>query len=388
MAPTPAKKAPAKKVAAAPAKTAGKAAARKSAPTKAATKPRPPRSRPRARQRRRLPRRRRRPARPPTEGRSGEGGEGARQGCAGQAPPAKSATAKRTAAKTAAAPARARKEVAAKSSSHFDATFLASQRKLLIEERANLLGQAQRLEAEAAELMEDLDPGDVQFDDESGEGDTLVVERERDLALSAQARQTVSDIDAALARIDERDVRPLGGVGASDPQGAPEGDPVGDRTGRGEGRRARLPPVSSPASRSLTLVSVGVAALVVLARPAHQDVGRAPPQRRAHVDVIGRCASTSRSTAAWPSARAEGSGPFIGVVALVVIVVLLVSLRRTGSMLSAVGIGLVIGGAIGNVADRLFRAGDGFLGARWSTSSTCSGGRCSTWPTWPSWSAG
>ena len=47
--------------------------------------------------------------------------------------------------------------------------------------------------------MEDLDPGDVQFDDESGEGDSLVVERERDLALSAQARQTVSDIDAALA---------------------------------------------------------------------------------------------------------------------------------------------------------------------------------------------
>ena len=44
------------------------------------------------------------------------------------------------------------------------------------------------------------------------------------------------------------------------------------------------------------------------------------------------------------------------------IVVLLVSLRRTGSMLSAVGIGLVIGGAIGNVSDRLFRAGDGFLG--------------------------
>ena len=70
-----------------------------------------------------------------------------------------------------------------------------------MEERANLLGQAQRLEDEAAELMEDLDPGDVQFDDESGEGDSLVVERERDLALSAQARQTISDIDAALARI-------------------------------------------------------------------------------------------------------------------------------------------------------------------------------------------
>ena len=43
--------------------------------------------------------------------------------------------------------------------------------------------------------------GDVQFDDESGEGDTMVVERERDLALSAQARQTVADIDAALDRL-------------------------------------------------------------------------------------------------------------------------------------------------------------------------------------------
>ena len=32
--------------------------------------------------------------------------------------------------------------------------------------------------------------GDVQFDDEGGEGDTMVVERERDLALSTQARQT------------------------------------------------------------------------------------------------------------------------------------------------------------------------------------------------------
>ena len=34
-----------------------------------------------------------------------------------------------------------------------------------------------------------------------GEGDTLVVERERDLALAGQARQTVAEIDAALARI-------------------------------------------------------------------------------------------------------------------------------------------------------------------------------------------
>ncbi|HEY1278205.1 MAG TPA: hypothetical protein VGF22_00940 [Acidimicrobiales bacterium] len=110
--------------------------------------------------------------------------------------PAKAATAKAP-VKKAPAPAAA----PAKKASPFDAKFLDSQRQLLLEERAKLLGQAENLEGEAAALMENLDPGDVQFDDESGEGDSLVVERERDLALSAQARQMIADIDAALQRI-------------------------------------------------------------------------------------------------------------------------------------------------------------------------------------------
>jgi RNA polymerase-binding transcription factor DksA len=83
----------------------------------------------------------------------------------------------------------------------FDAKFLKSQRDLLTAQRQALLGQADRLEDEANSLIEDGEMGDVQFDDESGEGDTMVVERERDLALSAQARQTVADIDAALSRL-------------------------------------------------------------------------------------------------------------------------------------------------------------------------------------------
>ena len=83
----------------------------------------------------------------------------------------------------------------------FDAKFLREQHDLLVNERVALLGQASRLEDEANSLIEDNEMGDVQFDDESGEGDTMVVERERDLALSAQARQTIADIDAALARL-------------------------------------------------------------------------------------------------------------------------------------------------------------------------------------------
>ena len=83
----------------------------------------------------------------------------------------------------------------------FDVKFLKSQHERLIAERHTLLGQASRLEDEANSLIEDGEMGDVQFDDESGEGDTMVVERERDLALSAQARQTIADIDAALDRM-------------------------------------------------------------------------------------------------------------------------------------------------------------------------------------------
>lgn len=83
----------------------------------------------------------------------------------------------------------------------FDLRFLGLQREALVEARTKLLGQANRLEDEAHALIQDVEMGDVQFDEEGGEGDTMVVERERDLTLSAQARQTVEEIDAALIRI-------------------------------------------------------------------------------------------------------------------------------------------------------------------------------------------
>ena len=83
----------------------------------------------------------------------------------------------------------------------FDHKFLASQRELLLEMRAVRTTQAARLEDEANALIEDVEMGDVQFDEEGGEGDTMVVERERDLVLSAEARHEIQEIDAALERI-------------------------------------------------------------------------------------------------------------------------------------------------------------------------------------------
>jgi RNA polymerase-binding transcription factor DksA len=75
-------------------------------------------------------------------------------------------------------------------------------RRKLEDERERHLRQAEELQAEADALAMERDPGDTQFDEESGEGDTVNVERERDLMLSASARQIVEAIDRALARMD------------------------------------------------------------------------------------------------------------------------------------------------------------------------------------------
>lgn len=82
-----------------------------------------------------------------------------------------------------------------------DDAFLTGQRRKLLDERARYVRSAETMAAEAAALLDDREPGDLQFDEESGEGDSWAVERERDLALSAAARAGVEMIDDALKRI-------------------------------------------------------------------------------------------------------------------------------------------------------------------------------------------
>lgn len=80
--------------------------------------------------------------------------------------------------------------------------FLAEQRQLLMAERDSYTKQAEELKAEADSLALEHEPGDVQFDEEGGEGGTSNVDRELDLVLSAQARGAVVEIDRALAKIE------------------------------------------------------------------------------------------------------------------------------------------------------------------------------------------
>ena len=61
--------------------------------------------------------------------------------------------------------------------------------------------------------------------------------------------------------------------------------------------------------------------------------------------------------------RGTGIGPLIGVIGLVVVVLLLLSLRRADNALTRVATGLIIGGAVGNILDRLFRGSGWMRGA-------------------------
>jgi RNA polymerase-binding transcription factor DksA len=125
---------------------------------------------------------------------------------AAKKPPAKKTAAKKAPTKAASATtakkAPAKKAVAKKVSSPYDKRFLQQQRESLLVERSRLTNDVEALDAEANELAMMREPGDVQFDEESGEGDTLAVERERDLALSAQFRIQIEDIDHALKKVD------------------------------------------------------------------------------------------------------------------------------------------------------------------------------------------
>ena len=127
---------------------------------------------------------------------------------------AKKATKKTTAKKTLAKKVTAKKAAPSKKAtskkttqkpnvkSPFGKKFIDQMKARLIEERAKYLHSEETYRAEADALIEGREPGDVQFDEESGEGDTLAVERERDIALSNQARAAVEQIDAALARVE------------------------------------------------------------------------------------------------------------------------------------------------------------------------------------------
>ncbi len=118
-------------------------------------------------------------------------------------PRAQKATTAATKAPASKSGAKAQPKAASKRSGSKNAKspFLEERSAALLEERSHYLRQAEELKAEADSLALEHEPGDVQFDEEGGEGGTSNVDRELDLVLSAQARAAIEEIDRALAKI-------------------------------------------------------------------------------------------------------------------------------------------------------------------------------------------
>jgi len=77
------------------------------------------------------------------------------------------------------------------------------------------------------------------------------------------------------------------------------------------------------------------------------------------VDVLGSLRFNLSFNNGMAFSQGTGVGPIIGVLGMIVVTYLLVGMRRS-SLSSAVFVGLVAGGAAGNIVDRLFR-GDAWL---------------------------
>ncbi|NDC11811.1 MAG: signal peptidase II [Actinobacteria bacterium] len=78
------------------------------------------------------------------------------------------------------------------------------------------------------------------------------------------------------------------------------------------------------------------------------------------IDLIGSLRFNLAFNKGMAFSQATGAGPIIGALAFVVIIVIVLWLRRNAKGLAGVAAGLIVGGATGNLIDRLLR-GDAWL---------------------------
>jgi signal peptidase II len=117
----------------------------------------------------------------------------------------------------------------------------------------------------------------------------------------------------------------------------------------------------APERRGRTGLVLGIAASVVVLDQLskHWAVNRLVD---GDIDVVGSLRLHLIFNSGASFSFGEGLGPIIALIVLGVAIGLFVAGRSTTSLVGAVAIGLVLGGAVGNLLDRALREGDGFLG--------------------------
>ena len=114
--------------------------------------------------------------------------------------------------------------------------------------------------------------------------------------------------------------------------------------------------MSRKATRRLWLL---VATIVVVDQLSkHWALNRLSGNRT--IDVVGSLRFNLAFNKGMAFSQATGAGPIIGALGFVVIIGIVLWLRRSAQGLAAIAAGMIVGGAIGNLVDRLLR-GDAWL---------------------------
>ena len=111
-----------------------------------------------------------------------------------------------------------------------------------------------------------------------------------------------------------------------------------------------------PSPRRLALV---VALLVVVDQWSKSWAVNALSEGRT-IDVVWTLRFALGFNSGIAFSQAQDLGPVVGIVAIVAVVFLIRAAVRAETLLAAYGLTLIVAGAIGNLADRIFR-GDGWL---------------------------
>jgi signal peptidase II len=125
------------------------------------------------------------------------------------------------------------------------------------------------------------------------------------------------------------------------------------------------PAPSRPGPRRLRTIVVTAGLVVLLDQlTKHWAVNRLSGGRI--IDLVGslRLNLAFNEGAAFSVGDGWNLGPWIAVLALVVVATLVFTGPTARSRFGAAAIGLVAGGALGNLVDRAFRNGEGFMGGR------------------------
>jgi signal peptidase II len=81
------------------------------------------------------------------------------------------------------------------------------------------------------------------------------------------------------------------------------------------------------------------------------------------IHVIGSLQFSLGFNSGFAFSQGQGLGPVVGIFAIVAVLLLLRAIRKATTQLSAVALCAIVAGAIGNIADRIFR-GEGWLHGR------------------------